>query len=223
MKWLHIHCTTDLIRVSNYLSGFKWVYLESILIHLSYHNVQLKFNNIFYVESTTFITLTPGYYDLTTLNDILKTANGGYYKLLLSQGCQYYELRWFATLADWNANNITASTDITPNVKDKSELNKQIYNMTFFNGIRVKISNIIEDYSFGEQNTTELESSTDIEIPITSKAGQQQYIYFTDRPYILSETSNFFVWFYDWNGNQIKNFTHLNEPIIDLIADEIFK
>lgn len=173
MKRLHIHCTNELINLNNLLIGFKKCYFESILIHLSYHNVQSGYNNIFYVDGSNSITLTPGFYNLDSLNSLLQY--NGFYKLILAPGAQFYKLYKFSTLSTWLANDLTDSglVDNTNIVKDLSVLNKQIYNMTFFNGIICRISNIIEDYSYGESNLTQVESSTDIEIPITSKIATQ--------------------------------------------------
>ena len=173
MKRLHIHCTNELINVNNLLNGFKKCYFESILIHLSYWNVMPSYNDTFYLTATNQITLTPGFYNLDSLNNLFQY--NGFFKLILAPGAQYYKLYKFSTLSTWLANDLTDSLliDYTNTVKNLSTLNKQIYNMTFFNGIICKISNIIEDYSYGENNLTQIETSTDIEIPITSKIATQ--------------------------------------------------
>ena len=115
------------------------------------------------------------------------------YKLVLSQGAQNYRLYKFGDLSSYSTNNTTSASDLTNVVKDKTILNKHIYDCTFFSGIKIKISNIIDDYTYGEDNEYILQPSYDIEIPVTSPAGTQQYIYFTDRPYKFSVANEFTV------------------------------
>ncbi len=59
------------------------MFLEQVIIHLSFHNVwSINNNNILYYDSGLFVTLTDGYYSLVSLNKILKWL--GFYKLVLS-------------------------------------------------------------------------------------------------------------------------------------------
>lgn len=104
------------------------------MIHTSYKNVsQALGNNILHYDTGMNVVLSDGYYDLTNLNKILK--NLGFYKLILADGAQFYQMWKFANLTAWNNEDYTGATDKTSIVQNLSILNQHIYNMTFFNGI----------------------------------------------------------------------------------------
>ncbi len=84
---LHLHVYGDWLEFNtqNRFDDFEYCLIESIYIHNSFKNVSSKLNNnIFYLNTVDFITLSDGYYDLEWLNKILKWVGTKYYKLILS-------------------------------------------------------------------------------------------------------------------------------------------
>lgn len=80
---------------------------------------------MFYDDLQPAIILTDGYYDLNSLNKYLFF---NLYKIVLEPGAQNYNFYKFNSSADWA--NETGGT-LKP-VQTFSELNKTIYNGTFF-------------------------------------------------------------------------------------------
>lgn len=70
MKRLHLHCYKDTFNTQGEFAQYDQVQLESIYIHLSYFNVSNELGNTkIYYNTFDYITLTPGYYNLSTLNN----------------------------------------------------------------------------------------------------------------------------------------------------------
>lgn len=123
MKRVHLHLYNENINTNNLFTEYSTGFLESIMIHTSFCNVQaLNDNNKLYYTAVDFITLQDGYYNLTTLNKILRNTGTLYYKLILSDNSQFYRLVKYGSLNDWNQESGTV-VDNTNAVKDISPLN----------------------------------------------------------------------------------------------------
>lgn len=147
MNWLHLHVYRNEINTQNWFDDYWECNIESVYIHNSYKNVSINLNNnILYYDTSLFITLNDGYYNLDNLNKILKKTGSLFYKIVLSDDSQCYELWKFASETNWNTDNYTSAINKTTIVKDLSTLNKHIYNMTFFNSIRAWL-NFISEFS----------------------------------------------------------------------------
>lgn len=147
MNWLHLHVYRDEINTQNWFDEYETCFIESIYIHNSFLNVSSELgNNILFYDTGLSITLNDGYYNLESLNKILKKTGALYYKLILSDDSQSYELWKFASETNWNTDNYTSAINKTNIVKDLTILNKHIYNMTFFNYIRARL-NFISEFS----------------------------------------------------------------------------
>ncbi len=175
MQRLHLHLYRDSVQTQNKFAEYEFCSLEGLMIHTSYKNVsQILGNNILFYDTATSVSLSDGYYDLPSLNKILK--NLGFYKLILADGTQFYQMWKFTTLTTWNNEDYTGAVDKTAIVQNLSLLNRHIYDMTFFNGIRIKISAFNE---FSTQpNVNQITSTQDVEFPITAPRGTQQWLYF---------------------------------------------
>lgn len=212
MQWLHLHLYRDNTYTQNRFAEFEFARLESVMVHTSWTNVSASLgNNSLMYDTALFQTLTDGYYDLNALNKILKGL--GFYKLLLADNSQKYELWKFASLTAWNTDDFIGASNKTSIVENATLLNKHISNMTFFNGIRLKIS-AFNEYST-QQNSNQITSSQDIEIPVTAPRGTQQWIYFNP-PIIFNAdvTNTLTVEGYTWNNEKII-WHPANEPILD--------
>lgn len=141
IKRLHLHMYRNEISTQNRFAEYEYCSLEGLMIHLSYKNVSANLgNNLLYYEAASFVTLSDGYYDLSNLNKILKSAGTGYYKIVIADDTQSYKIWKFAGLTQWNQEDFTSAVDKSSAVQNLSLLNKHISNMTFFNGIKVKVS-----------------------------------------------------------------------------------
>ena len=106
------------------------------MLHTSFKNVSAALgNNVLVYDIAADVTLPDGYYDLSSLNKILKAL--GNYKLVLADSTQNYKLWLFASATAWNQEDYTGAVDKTTIFMNASVLNTHIYNMTFFNGIKV--------------------------------------------------------------------------------------
>ncbi len=183
------------------------------MIHTSFKNVSASLgNNVLHYDTALSTTLADGYYDLTNLNKILK--NLGNYKLVLADSTQFYQMWKFFSLSAWNSDDYTGAIDKTSIVQNASLLNQHIYNMTFFNGIRMKISAFNE---YGTQiGVNQITSTQDVEFPVTAPRGSQQWLYFNP-PIVFNcdITNTLEVQVYTWN-NQKLEFNSAHEPIIQL-------
>jgi hypothetical protein len=171
MKRLHLHCYKDTFNTQGEFAQYNQVQLESIYIHMSYFNVSNEIGNTWlYFTSSLFIELQPGCYNLRSINTIVKNISGYLNcKFVLSDNGQYY---WFIKFDDsqaWYEEDMSNGTDYTSDVWDKSDLNWTIYDMTFFQGLRVWF-NFIDELST-QTNSNELVFGNDYEIPITAPLG----------------------------------------------------
>ena len=83
MKRLHLHCYKNSFNTNGTFSGYNWMALESVYVHASYFNVSQRIgNNILYFTNSSPINLADGYYNLESLNDIIKYY--GWYKIIPS-------------------------------------------------------------------------------------------------------------------------------------------
>ena len=113
----------------------------------------------------------------------------------------------------WGTEDTTSATDKTTAVQSLGLLNQHIYNMTFFNGIRVKISAFNEVST--QKNLNQITSTQDIEFPITGPRGTQSWLYFNPGIVFNSNISNTLeIQFYTWN-DQLIEFNPAHEPILD--------
>lgn len=213
MQRLHLHLYRDSTFTQNKFSEYEFCSLEGIMIHTSYKNVSTNLgNNQLYYDTALSVLLADGYYDLVNLNKILK--NLGFYKLILGDGSQEYETWKFTSLTTWNNEDYTGAVNKTAIVKNLTILNQHINNMTFFNGLRFKIS------AFNEFSTqpgfNQITSTQDVEFPITAPRGTQQWLYFNP-PIIFNcdVTNTLEIQAYTWNNQKIE-FHPLHEPIIEL-------
>lgn len=141
MKRLHLHIYRDEINTQNRFAEYEFCSLEGIMLHTSFKNVSAALgNNILFYDTAASITLSDGYYDLTNLNKLLKAAGTLNYKLTLADDTQSYKLWKFASATAWNQDDYTSAIDKTSIVQNTSIINRHIYNMTFFNGIKVGLS-----------------------------------------------------------------------------------
>lgn len=92
------------------------------------------------------MTLPDGYYDLNSLNRVLKYTGTKYYKLILSYDSQTYMLYKFVDLAGYNSEELSLGVDKTADVSNLSTLNRDVYNLTHFAPIRLWIS-FLNEYS----------------------------------------------------------------------------
>lgn len=99
IKRLHLHVYRNEISTQNRFAEYEYCSLEGLMIHLSYKNVSAALgNNVLYYEAASFVTLSDGYYDLSNLNKILKSAGTGYYKIVIADDTQSYKIWKFAGL-----------------------------------------------------------------------------------------------------------------------------
>ena len=152
--------------------------MESINIHSSYINVSSTLgNNKFYYNSTGFLVLEDGFYNLTTLNWLLWNYSGGFYKIVLSDNSQYYDLILFANLNDYNNENKTSITVLTNVVWNLSILNQNVYSGWFFKSLKCRIYQLDEYWNVWTENNWIIWES-EIHIPITAWAFEESTLYF---------------------------------------------
>lgn len=176
MKRLHLHVYRSEISTQNRFSEYEYCSLEGLMIHTSFKNVSAALgNNLLVYDIALDQTLPDGYYDLPALNKILKSL--GNYKLVLADSSQNYKLWLFASSTAWNQEDYTGAVDKTTIFMNASLLNRHIYNMTFFNGIKVRLS-CFNEYTT-QRNINQITSTQELEFPITAPRGTQQWIYFT--------------------------------------------
>lgn len=175
MQRLHLHLFRDNTFTQSKFAEYEFCSLECIMIHTSFKNISATLgNNILFYDNLLSLVLADGYWDLASLNTKLK--NTGFYKLILGDGAQNFEMWKFLNLSDWNNDNTLSATNLTNFVKNASILNKHIYDMTFFNGLRFKIS-AFNEYST-QAGVNQITSTQDVEFPITAPRGTQQWLYF---------------------------------------------
>lgn len=159
---LHLHLYNNWLEFNtqNRFDDFEFCEIESIYIHNSFKNISSKIsNNKFYIGANPgdFITLSDGYYDLTSLNSILKWTGIKYYKLVLSDDSQHYNLYRYPTLTEYNNEDPTNVSNLTSVVNNLSLLNQQVYNLTFFGPITIWL-NFVNEFS-SQSNSNELINS----------------------------------------------------------------
>lgn len=203
MKRLHLHLYNDSINTNNLFTEYSHGYLESIMLHTSFLNVSAQNgNNVLYYTSTSFVTLQDGYYNLQTLNKILRGVGSLYFKLILADNSQYYRLVRYANLNDWNS-ELTVLTDYTNDVKDKTPLNISIYSGRFFNGLKCRMNFLNELTSQNDIN--QIIYCDEVEFPITAPAFSQQWLYFNPPIEFLADVTNSIqIQFADWDNRPIK-------------------
>lgn len=169
------------------------------MIHTSFLNVsQLNGNNILYYTNTNFITLLDGYYNLQTLNKILKNTGSLYYKIVLSDNSQFFRLVKYSSLNDWNQESGTV-VDNTNLVYDKTILNTAIYNGRFFNGVKCQMDFLNELTS--QPDVNQMVYTGEVEFPITAPAFTQQYLYFNPPIEFQADvTQAIQIRFFDWDN-----------------------
>ena len=124
IKRLHLHLYRNEISTQNRFSEYEFCHLESVMVHLSFKNVSAALaNNRLYYEAGSFVTLPDGYYDLESLNRILKKTGSLYYKLVIGDDSQSYRLWKFGDSNTWGTEDTTSATDKTTAVQNLGLLN----------------------------------------------------------------------------------------------------
>ena len=134
----HLYDNKTTFFVGDTFQDFEYCQIEQIYVHNSFFNVSAALgNNVFYYEFNKFFILNDGYYDLNSLNRILKFTDTKYYKLILAYDSQTYMLYKFNNIADYNSEDLSTGIDKTFTVKDLTVLNRDVYNMSHFGPIRI--------------------------------------------------------------------------------------
>lgn len=172
-----MHLYRNEFQTQSKFSRFDYCMLESVQVHTSFMNVSSSIgNNTFFYELASSVVLSNGYYDLQSLNDILKRTGTLNYKLVLSDDAQTFKLWKFAGSAQWGTNDYTGAVDKTNIVSSLSKLNNQIYNNTFFSPLKLFLS-AISEYTTQRENN-QITTEQEIIVPITAPRGTTQILYF---------------------------------------------
>lgn len=213
MQKLHYHYyDNNNPRLQGY-SDAEFIKIESISIHVSYYNVdsQIGNNQLFYDTSIlTPLTLSNGYWDLSSLNTHLRTTlSPDFYKIVIDTNSQGYSIYKYPDVASW-ANELNG---VLQNVNTSSTLNMQIRSGTFFANILTAECNLFEARTT-IQGTNNLDVHNEFELPITAPRMSYQTIYFNPPVmYKYSKTGDMNIRFLDYDGHKIR-FNPLFTPLI---------
>lgn len=109
MQRLHLHLYRENTYTQNKFAEYEFAKLESVMIHTSFKNVSSVLgNNSLMYDTALYATLQDGYYDLSSLNKILRDL--GFYKLILADNSQNFNMWKFPTLNAWNTEDFSSAS-----------------------------------------------------------------------------------------------------------------
>lgn len=214
-------------NTQNKFTQFDFVEIEQISIHTSYYNIVDTYGSTLHYD-TVGINLSPivlpnGYYTLQSLNKILLGNNSLivpslFYKIVRSLDSETFSMFKYSNQTDWNLEQ--NGIDKTALILNSSNLNKQIYNMSFFCNLITIRFNLINNYST-QRSTNELTTIQTLDFPVTAQTGSYQTIYFNPpNKYAYDGSGMFELLFFTYTNQQIV-FNPLYVPLVVLKFSKI--